>query len=53
MILANFQVKNNFWRVQYFQKTFLVTNISAGIIFGMLFLTLSNLDIEFAEKELI
>ena len=38
---------------QFFQKTFLLANISAEVVLGMLFLTLSNANIRFVEKELI
>ena len=40
-------------RTRYFQETFLLADISVEVVLGMLFLTLSNADIQFAKKELI
>ena len=53
IVLANFQVKDKLNRAWFFQKTFLVANTTLEVIFGMPFLTLSNADIQFVEKELI
>ena len=39
-------------RTRYFQETFLLADISMEVVLGMPFLTLSNADIQFAEKEL-
>ena len=38
--------------IRFFGKTFLVTNISLKVVFGMFFLTLSNADIDFLDREL-
>ena len=39
-------------RAQFFQKTFLLADISTEVILGMLFLTLNNIDVQFVEKKL-
>ena len=52
MVLADFQVENKLRRARFFQETFFLTDISAEVVLGMLFLTLSNADIQFVEKEL-
>ena len=36
----------------FFEKTFLVANISSNMIFGMLFFILSGVDIDFPKKKL-
>ena len=52
MVLADFQMEDKLGRAQFFQETFLLANISIEVIPDMLFLTLSNADIQFIEKEL-
>lgn len=52
IVLARFQVKDKFERARFFQETFLLANISMEIVLGMLFLTLSNVNIQFLKKEL-
>ena len=52
MVLASFQVEDKLGRTRYFQETFLLADISVEVVLGMPFLTLSNADIQFAEKEL-
>ena len=52
MVLANFQVEDKLGRTRFFQETFLLANISAEVVLGMPFLTLSNADVQFKEKEL-
>ena len=52
MVLASFQVEDKLGRTRYFQETFLLADISMEVVLGMPFLTLSNADIQFAEKEL-
>ena len=53
MVIAAFQVKDKFGRARFFQETFLLANTSMEVVLGMPFLTLSNADIQFAEKEQI
>lgn len=53
MVLANFQVKDKSKKAQFYQKTFLVADISAKMILDMLFLTFSNVDLLFVRRKLI
>ena len=52
MVLASFQMEDKLRKVRFFQETFLLADISAEIVLGMPFLTLSNADVQFVEKEL-
>ena len=52
MVLASFQVKDTLERARFFQKTFLLADFSIEVVLEMPFLTLSNADIKFAQKEL-
>ena len=45
MVLADFQVDDKLRKGQYFQETFLLADISAEVVLGMPFLTLSNADV--------
>lgn len=51
MIVAAFSIINQAKRVKFFKKTFLVVNISPNVVFGMLFFTLNNANVNFAKKE--
>ena len=53
MVLASFQVEDKLGRAWFFQETFLLADISAEVVLNMPFLTFSNADIQFVEKELI
>ena len=52
MVIAAFQVFDKLGRFWFFQKTFLLANISIKVVLDMLFLIFNNTDIQFAEKEL-
>ena len=52
MVIAGFQVEDKLDRAHFFQESFLVANISMKVVLGMPFLTFSNVDIQFAKKEL-
>ena len=52
MVLADFQVEDKLGKARFFQETFLLADISAEVVLGMPFLTLSNADVQFVEKEL-
>ena len=52
MVLADFQVEDKLGKVRFFQETFLLADISAEVVLGILFLTLSNANIQFVEKKL-
>ena len=50
-IIAGFQVINKLGRAQFFQKSFLLANITIKVVLEMLFLIFSNVNIQFAEKK--
>ena len=52
MVIAAFQIVDKLSCSRFFQETFLLANISIKVVLGMPFLTLSNVDIQFAEKKL-
>ena len=52
MVLASFQVKDKLGRTRFFQETFLLADISTEVVLDMFFLTLSNANVQFIEKEL-
>ena len=52
MVLASFQVEDKYKRARFFQEAFLLADISVEVVLGMLFLTLSNEDVQLVEKEL-
>ena len=52
ILVVAFFVTNKVNRVKLFKETFLVANISPKIVFKMLFLTLSNVNVDFLGQEL-
>ena len=52
MVLASFQVEDKLRKTWFFQENFLLANISAEVVLGMPFLTFSNTDVLFVEKQL-
>ena len=52
MVVAAFSEVDKANRVRFFEKTFLVANASPKVVFGMPFLTLSGVDIDFSDREL-
>ena len=52
MVLASFQVEDTLGKARFFQETFLLADLSVEVVLGMPFLTLSNTNIKFAQKEL-
>ena len=52
MVLADFQVKDKLGKAGFFQESFLLANISAEVVLGIPFLTFSNAEVQFVEKEL-
>ena len=52
MVVSAFSVTNKANRVKFFEKTFLVANVSPEVVFGMPFLTLSGADVDFSGREL-
>ena len=53
MVIAGFSVQDKLGKVRFFKETFLLADTSMEVVLGMLFLTLSDADIRFAEKELV
>ena len=51
IVIADYLVKNKLERVQFFQGTYLLANISLEVVLGMSFFTLNKADIRFAERE--
>ncbi len=49
MVLARFSLEDNLRRVRFFEETFLLADASIEVNLGILFLSLSNVDIKFAE----
>ena len=52
MMIAAFLVTDQADRVKFFEKTFLVVNVSPDVILGILFLTLNGADVDFPKREL-
>ena len=52
MMVAAFSMTDQADRVRFFEKTFLVVNVSPDIVLGMPFLTLSGANVNFLKKEL-
>ena len=53
MVLASFLIEDKLERARFFRKTFLLADISVKMVLGMLFLTISNANIQFDKKKLI
>ena len=52
MLVAVFSLVNKANRVNFFEETFLVANVSPKVVLGILFLTLSNADVDFSGRGL-
>ena len=52
MVVAAFSITDQADRIRFFEKTFLVANVSPDVVFGMLFLIQSGMDIDFPKSEL-
>ena len=52
IIVAAFLVTDKVNRVKFFEKIFLMANISLEVVFGKFFLILSNADVDFLDWEL-
>ena len=52
MVIAAFAVMEKVNQVRFFEKTFMVANVSPEVVLEMLFLTLSNEDVDFSVWEL-
>ena len=51
MVLAGFSVQDKLERVQFFEETFLLADTSMEVVLGMRFLTFSNVNMQFVEKQ--
>ena len=52
MVVVVFSITDKANRVKFFEKTFLVANVSPEVVLGMPFLTLSGADVDFSGREL-
>lgn len=52
MVVATFLRTDKANQVRFFEKTFLVPNVSLKKVFRMLFLNLNNADVDFVEQKL-
>ena len=52
MVVTAFSVTDQANRVKFFEKTFLVANVSPDVVFGIPFFTLSDADVDFPKREL-
>ena len=52
MVVVVFSVTNQADIIKFFEETFLVANVSPHVVFGMLFLILSDANIDFPKREL-
>ena len=47
LVLASFQIEDKLGRTRFFQKMFLLADISIEVVLSMFFLTFNNVDIQF------
>ena len=47
MVVSTFCVLDKYGKERFFEKSFLLADVNLGVIFGMLFLTISNINIDF------
>ena len=52
MVVAVFSVVDKANRIRFFEKPFLVANVSPEVVLGMPFLTLSSANVDFSGREL-
>ena len=52
MVVTAFSVTDQANRVRFFEKTFLVANVSPDMVLGMPFLILSGTDVNFLKRKL-
>ena len=52
MVIAGFQVQDKFGKARFFQETFLVADTSVDVDLEMTFLSLSKVEVDFAERKL-
>ena len=52
MVVAAFLIIDHANKVRFFEKIFLVANVSSDVVLKMPFFTLSSIDINFPKREL-
>ena len=52
MVVAVFSVVDKAHRVRFFEETFLIANVSPEVVLGILFLTLSDANVDFSGRDL-
>ena len=52
IVVAAFSVTDQADKINFFEKTFLVANISPDVVLRIPFFTLSNADVDFPKREL-
>ena len=52
IVIAAFSVTDQADKVRFFEKIFVVANVSPDMVIGILFLTLSDADVDFLKKKL-
>lgn len=52
MVIAGFSVYDKARKFHFFEETFLLADISMDVALGMSFLTLSDVDVFFTDREL-
>ena len=52
MVVITFSVLDKDGRERFFEESFLLAEVKPKIVFGMLFLTMSNTDVDFQARNL-
>lgn len=52
MVVAVFSMTNQAIKIEFFEKTFLMTNISLNAVFEIFFFTLSDVNVDILKKKL-
>lgn len=52
MVIAAFLIIDQVKKVKFFEKSFLIANISLDVVFKIFFLTLNDTNIDFLKKKL-
>ncbi len=52
MVVSTFSVSDKDDKEKFFEKSFLLANVKSNIVLGMLFLTISNANIDFQAWDL-
>ncbi len=52
MVVSNFSVSDKNGRERFFEESFLLADVRLDIVLGMLFLTMSNADVDFQARDL-